>query len=263
VAESSASITRAIIVTALRRYLQYARTGTLLTDQSSDIDAMIMIGENMFYGGTKMPGEETIHAWSFLQSVQTISVTANDASWDLPDGFGGFAAPHMEYAITGKPTNIVRIVEYSEILRMRYENPSLTSAEFLLAVAKNQKTRDQSTGQRFELQLYPTPSAALSLYVPYYLNPQIMVATTGEYPLGGQPHGMTLLEACLAAAELHINDIDQGPHWKEFMRHMADSIAFDRARTTPTHFGRNEDHSQRLRSPFRRHLASGVTYIGS
>ncbi len=258
-AESTDSLTRAHIKVSLRRKAVYALTGTLETDQTSNIDDVIRIGENMFYDGTMLPGEGSIHRWSFLNTETTQLLVIGDYTYSLPDGFSGFSGAYLEYTATDAPYAI-QITTIDRIRELHSGNSGQT-VDWPTHAAMNQLTRDQSTGQRFEIVLYPIPAAAKSLIIPYRLNPNLTADAT-PYPLGGQPHGLTLLTACKAAWEIEMEDTLDGPNYREFMRLMANSIAFDRAATTPQHFGKNTDGSQRPRTMIRRHTAEGVDYIG-
>jgi hypothetical protein len=259
-AESSDSLSRVHIKTALRRKAQYALTGTLETDQDSNIADMILFGENMFYKGTKLPGESSIHRWSFLEPETSITISSGDYAYDLPDGFSSFISPYLAYTATDAPYTVQ--ITTIERLRELHSGNSGQQVDWPTHAALSLKTRAQSTGQRFELLLYPIPNATKTLIFSYYLNPSLTVDSTAPYPLGGQPHGLTLLTACLAAWEIHMEDTVDGPNYREFLRLMADSIAFDRSSTTPQHFGKNSDASQRPRRMIRKHRAFGTEYLG-
>ncbi len=258
-AESTNSISRVDIKVALRRKSSYALTGTLSTDQNTNISDAIKYGENMFYRGTRLPGETTVHPWSFLNLEYTVPIIAADDDYDLPDGFGGVTAPYLSYD-SAVALNQVQVVGLQRLNELRSFSQSLTS-EWPTHAAISSKAIAQSTGQRFHIELFPMPSATRSLLVPYRFNPDVTADAT-PYQLGGQPHGMTLLNACLAAWEIYIEDERNGPCFQEFMRLMVDSVDIDRALTTPQHFGRNEDHSRDgNRSRYRRHGAEGVEYV--
>lgn len=256
--ESTLSITRLELKTAVRRYLAYADTGTLETDQDNAVSAIVEAGENMFYKGTRLPGEQTIHRWSFLSPVYGFTVVAADYTYDCPDDWGGFASP-TPVASGNSYSPSIRVIPVDTLLELRERNSDLT-AEFPLNLAQRCKARDQTTGQRYELLLYPTPSTGFTLSVKYVSNPAA-ISNDSYYPLGGQPHALTLLQACLAAAELRENDGAEGVQFREFMRLMTDSVAFDRAVATPSFFGQNLDRSIPCGS-FRRHRGRGVTYEG-
>lgn len=257
-AESTLSITRTEIKTALRRYLQYALTGSLSTDQTTNVDQIIELGENMFYKGTRLPGEQTVHTWSFLTPKMTIAVTADDYSYTLADDFGGFFDNYLTYDTTDNADHTLRLTSMEHLDELRSTGLTV-SVDYPTFGAVNLRPRVQTTGQRFELLLYPTPAVDCTLYGKYYSNPNA-ISDAATYPLGGQPHGLTLLQACLAAAELYMNDGLEGIHMREFYRMMADSVALDRARTTPAYFGKNLDNSRFEGRLSRRHLARGVIY---
>ncbi len=103
-------------------------------------------------------------------------------------------------------------------------------------------TTDGTTGQRFTLQLWPTPDAVYTLtYRKIILASQL---TQGNpYPYGGMMHAETLKESCLSMAELTMSD-EKGVHWDRFMERLAASISMDRtAGQSRDYFGYNRDSS--------------------
>jgi len=257
-AESTLSITRLEIETAVRRYLAYADTGALETDQDNAVTAVIRAGEGMFYKGTRLPNEQTVHRWSFLTAMYTFSFVASDYAYDCPDDWGGFASS-TPVAHNNDWGPSVRVIPADRLLELQEYNEGLTEA-IPQYVAQRNKSRSQAAGQRFELLVFPTPSESVGVDIFYFSNPSA-IPDDANYPLGGQPHALTLLQACLAAAELRENDGAEGVQFREFLRLMVDSVAFDRATTTPSFFGQNLDRSVSC-SLVRRHRGRGVTYEG-
>lgn len=257
-AVSTLSITRSDIKTDVRRYLQWSLTGSLTTDQTTNLDRVIELGENMFYKGTVLPGEATVHTWSFLKRRISLSITADDYSYNLDDDFGGFVDNYLSFDTTDNADHMLRLTSMEHLDGLRSTNLTV-SVDYPTHGAVNNRARDQTTEQRFELLLWPTPSVSCTLYGQIYSNPSA-ITDASLYPLGGQPHGLTLLQACLAAAELYVNDGVEGMQMQQFLRMMRDSVALDRARTTPPYFGKNLDNSRFEGRIARRHLARGIVY---
>jgi hypothetical protein len=107
----------------------------------------------------------------------------------------------------------------------------------------------------------PAPSAACTLTGLYKVNP-FAISADDPYPLGGQPHAQTLIAACLAAAEKDRYG-SRGDLYADFLVQLRDSIAIDRADTTPKSFGYNGDRSGgREDLPWRTRSADFVTFYG-
>jgi hypothetical protein len=84
--------------------------------------------------------------------------------------------------------------------------------------------------------VYPTPDQAYTITFNYVAYPYSLTLSH-PYPLGGDAHGDTILESCLAAAEESLDD-DQTLHTGRFQERLAASIAFDK-RKGPESLGYN------------------------
>jgi hypothetical protein len=102
------------------------------------------------------------------------------------------------------------------------------------------KTNDGSSGQRFELIIWPTPDGVYHLTGKTHTLFQKLSAAN-PYPLGGAMHARTVQKACLAEVEEHVEHT-QGPMYKAFMDALRTSIFQDRAQS-PRILGYNPDNS--------------------
>jgi hypothetical protein len=241
-AESTLSITRGIIRAAVGRQLGYAATtGNWSSETIADVNRYISFGERMFYSPATPPGVLGNHTWSFLVKVLSVTLAADDSDYTLADDFGGFVDNELYYATADDKWSPVRMVGVEDILHYQMlDQPMQLTQSYYGAV--NPKTSDLSSGQRFELLLYPTPTATLTLKGRYYSNPEVL-DDDAEYPLGGQPHAQTLMQACLAAAEINSDGGGPGTQYGLFQTMLAKSIAHDRLVSGKKFFGYNGDRS--------------------
>ena len=258
--ESTLSLNRTQLRRAVARYLGVSRNSADWASDpylEEDINDIVASGERSFYQPVRLPNESSVHAWSFLRPVLPLPIVANTADYDLPDDFAGFIDPYLSFVAADDQWHSVELTNVVRIQRKRQTEDLAPSDEPELA-AVNQKTVDQTGGQRYEIMLWPSPSTAATLTAPYYSNP-FAITDAAPYPLGGQPHAETLLESVLAAAELHENDT-RDIHRVTFQERLAASIALDRKLTTTKDFGYNGDSSMRPRI-IERHQGNYVTYM--
>ena len=160
---------------------------------------------------------------------QAYTVTAN-GNYDLPDAFGSLDGP-----ITFQPGDLytdLLIVGEGEIRRRRVVD---TTATIPVYAAIRPKSSDGSTGQRFELLIWPTPDASYTLDYAYYLNPDDLT-DANPYPLGGNAYGECLLASCLAVAEQKSHDA-VAQHTMRFKELLAAAIARDKSSQRPNVYG--------------------------
>lgn len=192
-------------------------------------------------------------------SVTVVSGTEYELQrwqYTLPDGFGGFIDPYLSFVAADANYEPVRYTTHAEILGMRQLEPYLTDTQpRWFSVAP--KTSDGTTGQRQELILFPTPTAAGTLEGPYYLLPD---ATTDDapYPLGGEAHAETYYASIMAAAEVEKTS-QRGVRYQIFIERLAASIAIDK-RLGPKIIGYNADGSMEECPPVR---SSTYSYNGT
>ena len=74
--ESTLSVTRDDLRRYVRRYLGISRTGSLDTDDESDVADIVKAAERWVYVPEVLPGESVAHVWSWATPLLTISLTA-------------------------------------------------------------------------------------------------------------------------------------------------------------------------------------------
>ena len=164
----------------------------------------------------------------------TFSMTA-DGTYRLPDAFGGMEG-NWTFATNEGHNPIPRVSEAQ--IRTLYIPGTATGRPQYGAVRPVQS--DGSGGQRWEAYFWPTPDGTYNLS---YQQVMLMDTLSAGYPyvLGGMVHTQTIIESCLAAAELRMND-GPGAHTAAFAVRLAASIAHDR-RLGPSYLGYNGDSS--------------------
>lgn len=259
---STLLITRTDLKRYLGRFLQASQTaadwsGTTI---ETDVDDFIESGERNFYHHSMiLPGETSIHTWSFLNITPKLGIVSGQWEYDLPEDFGGFVESYLSFGNDEDASHQIQLVGPDEIYRYRSLS-QVASESYPQLAAVNNIPSDLDRPPRQSLMLWPTPSTARLIVTPYVYNPG-GITDTVPYHLGGQPHSETLLASCLASAELLNND-EQGVHKAQFMEKLAASILLDRKLSTPKSFGYNGDPScpGYKRPPLRRHLGNEVTY---
>lgn len=180
----------------------------------------------------------------------SLTTTSN---FRLPDNFGG-----MEGDLTFNPDEgwtPVKIVSEAQI-RKRRQVDGVTGRPQIAAI---RPVSAPATGQRFELMVWPEPD---DVYVLSYKMTTLMNQLTDtQYPLGGMAHSETILESCLAAAELKLKDLAEGPHWVAFLRALEGSVALDGRANTPEYLGYNGDPDMMPQSRLSR--TTEVSYNGT
>lgn len=177
-----------------------------------------------------------VHKWGFLYPKATIVTAANDAEQDLPDDFADIISDFYYQADVN--SYAVKRSAAHEIDRLKQTHSS-TGKPYLFAIRP--KTFDGKSGQLFEVVWFYTPDAAYTLTYQYSVIPRQLSALR-PYPYGSAFHAQTIIEACLAAAEIQKNR-ERGLHWEMFMENLATSITNDRNMFTQGNLGYNSDCS--------------------
>lgn len=229
------------------------------------IDGIVQAGLRQFYYPPPLPedvarsaGVAKGHEWTFLRPVTTLATVAGGFDYTLPDDFGG-----LDGSMTFDPDDdgyeSIRQVGEAQIRHLQHGSPS-SGIPRLCAVRP--KTTTGTTGQRFELLLFPTPNAVYTLSYRYNVLPS-KLTQSAPYPYGGSAHSETLLQSCLAIAEQRAdNDAEKLYHYKLFLDRLRASIALDNNRNRQEFFGYNGDRSDELQT--RRHVRTSLsTYNGT
>lgn len=197
-------------------------TTTVVVDAGDRDDLILyatMVGHTLVAGTS-----ETSHTITAYTNAYTVTVTPTlgaasgedftitcDGQYRLPDDFGSLIDnPSFEAGSGYMPLQKVSDERIRRDLGLN-ESPGVP-VEFAIVPV----TSDSSTGQRFDLWVYPYPNQAYTMTYRYEVMPDALVETTNEYPLGGMKHGQAIKEACLACVELAI-DGQYGPHYQQFI----------------------------------------------
>ncbi len=145
--------------------------------------------------------------------------------YTLPDDFGGFIDPYLSFSAASNKYSSVLFTTVPEFTRQRQFEPFAANVQPTIFTVQPVSSTG-SDGQRFMLQLFPTPTVAATLEGTYYSTPS---ATTDSlpYPLGGQPHSETYMAAIMAAAEFEKNK-KRGDLYAYFLERLATSIAHEK-----------------------------------
>lgn len=231
-AESTLSVSLTDIDEAISSYLGYGwDTSILTTDEDNDVSWCRKRGLARFYRD---------HDWSFMSPVATLTTALGDYDQDLPDDFGYMRDKFFFPSDSGHAP--VTITSTGKIMEMRSRSAGSGPMQYAAINPKAITVTEgvPSAGQRFEVIFYPAPDKA---YVMTYRYSRMMNALTegAPYPYGGAMHADTIIEACLAAAELTKND-ELGAHEQRYRELLSVSIIND-ARMKPSNLGYNGDTS--------------------
>ena len=223
------------------------------------VDRIIQSGLRQFYFPPPIPGLPR-HEWSFLKAARgTITLAASDYAYDMPDDYGGQEVG-FTYAATDYVYHTVPIVPEGTVLALR--SGDTAESDPSCAAIRPKASTGGTTGHRFEVIFYPTPSTTRTLTYPYKVLCN-KIATGSPYALGGMNHSETIKASCRAVAEREKND-DRGVEWTNFTERLLASIQQDQREHSPHRFGYNGDHSDSRGWPHNHELVvtvNGVTPI--
>lgn len=183
------------------------------------------------------------HEWRFLRPVGTLTAVAGSDTYALPDDFGSLLSGFDFSPDSGYP-------------RAEVTNQGKVSS--LLASSSSQGTptyavlrplsMDGTSGQRYEVQLYPTPDKEYVMTYEYNMIASYRLRTETPFPVGGFDHGETIKEAMLMEAENSVED-SAGLHTAKYQARLAESIRID-GRNTPKTLGFRDGYSAGENSPY-------------
>jgi len=221
---SPLSVTRSEIKRFVARK-NYWDPASLTSEQTTNLNDIIRSGERSFYYSPVLPGQSKIHVWSFMKPQYNLQTIGSVGDYELPEDYAGFCG-NLTFAdylseITLRETN------YSHVLAMRSKSAMQVVFEAQPTMyATYPIAAEAGPAQRVGIALYPTPDQPYLLRGQYVINPAGIGDDT-DYPLGGQPHGETLIAACLAASERIMEDA-AGVDTQRFYQLLATSISWDR-----------------------------------
>jgi len=224
----------------------------------ADLTFWVQRGVALFYNPPILPGDRTAYNWSFLYPTTTLALTQSTDTYLLPDDFEAIDGTVGVKTTERAPVN-VRVVPARDIYQQQAARSGLSSQPLMVAVEPVKGT-GPATGQKWQLLVYPPPDQDYTLDIRYKVAPQAP-SETRPFVYGGQRHSNTVQAACIAAVEIHRDNITGGPRWQFFIECLKTSISLDRD-LKPDLFGYNGDRSDRPEW-FRdnRHLRSGIVTV--
>lgn len=256
-AESSLSLGYPELRSAIGYFVGYGTTSANWSvSQAAEIQMALDAGLRQFYEPPPLQPGAPRYDWLFMKPVTTLSTVAGTSTVTLPDSYGGLDG-ELTYA-AGVQIFPIRVVNEEEIRRAQQQTSS-SSGPPIMCCVRPISADAISTGQRYQAEFFPTPDAVYVLTYKRNVLPN-NISATYPYPWGGEHHSQTILASCIAAAEMIIDDIVQGPRWTHFMTQLSVSIEADRRMGTQ-YFGRNNDKG--LAAPVRPVAAQQVLYNGN
>jgi hypothetical protein len=205
--------------------------------QASTVAEVLRTGLRKFYQPQVLPNERDTWQWSFLSPVHLMDIQSGVFAYDLPLDFSMVRGGITYSDGTGIMYPPIRLVSEEQV-RQQLQATGNTARPFVAAIRV--KNSNENTGTRYEFLLAPIPSEDRQIAIPYAINPE-QLGTDQALPMGGQPHAQTVIEACLAASEIHLGSGNS--HQQEFLTCLQASISHDRMLSSPHTLGYNRDNS--------------------
>ncbi len=211
--------------------------------QDKRIDATIQSGYRSFVHPMIIPSlKPYVHEWSFLRPVASLTVDPDDGVIPAPPANFASVYGGLTYKDDYNGDSVVEVVGVEEIKRLQNASSNRTGrplkCAFLEVVSQIEGTNTRST----QILFWPEIDAPYTFEFQYNIDPFPLVGDN-IVPFGSPIHAETIKYACLAAAELDIKGISEGPMFQKFVTLLAASISFDERATSPQIIGYNGDGS--------------------
>ena len=229
-AESTLSLTYTDIATEVSDHLGYGRRSSTSEgwsdDEKSRVERSLDKGYRDFLNSNK---------WSFLRKFSTITTAEDDNDYDLADDFGS-----LDSSITyGTDQSYAPIILTSEPeIRKKQTGYNGTSRPTYCCLRP--KANDGTSGQRYEVILFPDPDGAYTLYYAYNVLASTRLRASTPYPLGGMYFGEALQMCCVAAADRLFNDMGEAEYQQTIKLCVMDAVRRDNE-MRPKNLGYNGD----------------------
>jgi len=202
--------------------------------QTSEIESIIDRGYRLFLNPPTTKDEDgavTAHVWRFLFPTTTISLTASTWYYDLPSTFGNMRGDRLYFAADSGYSPVI-IIGQGQILDLRARADTEGRPQY---AAIRPKDPTGTAAQLFEIIFWPTPEQAYTLTYSY-TKKTARITSSDPYPVGGEEHGETILQACLAMAERYKGKT-QGPEWTMFLTMVQASMIRDKESNSASYVG--------------------------
>jgi hypothetical protein len=237
-------VTKKMLMQLIGRTLQigpHAKTWTHA--ERSKVVNLLKAGLRRFYTPSVLPGERHAHRWSFMAPTFAVTLTAEQYSYLMPDGFCGVRGDIHYAAGTNRTLPKIRHTSVERVLAILAES-SGSYSEPLCAAFRVRPRLAETAPTQWEMLIAPAPSGGEQLVIPFEISPMAL-SDDDALPLGGQPHAQTIIEACLAEAELEMGS-PKPIHLQLFMERLQASVSHDRMATCPLTVGISRDRSDDL-----------------
>ena len=170
-----------------------------------------------------------------------ITIDSED-TFTLPWDYGGMAGDgRFTYDEDENTLNSIKLTSDARMRTLRQWDTS-TGTPYLCAITP--VSTDGTQSQRWTAMFHQPPNEVFVLHYRYYILPDALVDSTNEYPYGSAAHSETLLESCLAIAEVREKDSAELAHQNRFALLLQSSIDHDKTLGEPIiQYGYNGDDS--------------------
>lgn len=225
------------ITRAVATFAGWDRTeGNWETEQAADFLVILKRGLRRFYYPPTPQGVPP-YEWTFmrLRAESAATTTSNAVSYidlseaDLPGFNGIIQADSMTFEINAGDDDMRQLKRVANAEIRALISKTLNSANTGLPrywSIEAQAPTYAADQQTWRLWLFPEPNQSYVLSFLYPHTPNLPT-TTNKYPVGGDAHGETMLEAILSVAEEVLDDDPEGVHYRRFMELLQTSIRLD------------------------------------
>jgi hypothetical protein len=233
--------------TALTGTLTFTEDSTAVTGSGTAFDTELIAGDRIQLDadGTWYTVSSVTDATNLVLGSAYDDTTASGAStiegrylYEMDADFAGIEGP-VTYSPGDGYFTLLHVPE-GQIRNLRQPNTTVAQGRPTHFAIRWKEATGAAT-QEAEMLLWPTPNDAYTLNFGKRLTPNALSATYTT-PLGGPVHSETVLELCLRAAELGMDDA-RGIHHETAMELLAASIAHDRRLSSAKTLGYNADRS--------------------
>lgn len=181
------------------------------------------------------------HPWSFLQPVYTAILETGANTVTLPEEFGGVEGGTSALVMDSSNTRIgVLSFTGAPLVEQSYLDNTSQGPPMRIAHRPIKKMQAGRL-QREELLVFPLADQVYQIVFHYFITPDFLTDVTQPYAYGGVDHHETILELCLAVAEMR-RDNAALVHGPESLRLLELSQLIDK-RKKPVRLGYNGDRS--------------------
>lgn len=194
--------------------------------QQQDFSDLQRRALRMFYFPPQTGADTPTYEWSFLRKEGSITLAAADSAYDMADDFGGTILDDSTSYAAGSLRRKLKKIPEGDIRSLLAFDPQSGYPKYF---AVRNKTHAPTTGQRWEMVVYPTPATAQATAVisfRYVYVPDIL-SSSNKYPAGGAQYSEVLLAAYLACAEYKLDDDPNGPFMMKFQEALGTAMRND------------------------------------